>query len=257
LFIWNQTSFYDLYYTTQGSRSKSTAAESHKSTVEEEEKKRKSLKQITSHAVRKATKHLLGVGGSESAGEAALAEVVLNGALLGTSALGECNGSTEWSGESSVLELGNADVAGTADGTGAGHASWHLDLDWEIHDGGSGETANADTWNVGGDLCGFEGSDVSSTGGTVDHGGEGSSTVLVDLVEGHLYDTGVTACWHAVGDTSSRSSLDTSLDSALGGLGSLTGKETTLGHVVQVDLTGSLGSGGVACSAIHEDSDHL
>jgi len=46
----------------------------------------------------------------ERAGEVALGEVVLDGALLGSWGLGEGNGSTEWASEGGVLELGNADT---------------------------------------------------------------------------------------------------------------------------------------------------
>jgi hypothetical protein len=80
----------------------------------------------------------------------------------------ESDGSTEWASKSAVLELGNADVGSASDGAGAGHTSWHLDLDWEVGGLGSGETANADTWDVGGDLCGLESSGVASSGGGVD-----------------------------------------------------------------------------------------
>jgi hypothetical protein len=46
----------------------------------------------------------------ESASEAALAEVVLDGPLLGGSGLCESDGATEWTSEGGVLELSNADT---------------------------------------------------------------------------------------------------------------------------------------------------
>jgi len=85
---------------------------------------------------------LLLVVGSESAGEAALAEVELDGTLLGS------RGATEWAGESSVLELGDANVGCTAGRAGAGHTSGHLDGDREIHGLSSRETTNTNTGNV-------------------------------------------------------------------------------------------------------------
>jgi hypothetical protein len=91
---------------------------------------------------------LLLVVGSESAGEAALAEVELDGTLLGSRGLSECNGATEWAGESSVLELGDANVGCTAGRAGAGHTSGHLDGDREIHGLSSRETTNTNTGNV-------------------------------------------------------------------------------------------------------------
>ena len=46
----------------------------------------------------------------ESAGEVALAEVVLDGTLLGGSGLCESDGATEGTSEGGVLELSNADT---------------------------------------------------------------------------------------------------------------------------------------------------
>lgn len=50
----------------------------------------------------------------EGAGKAALGEVVLDSTLLSSSRLCESYGATEWAGESSVLELSNADVLGAS-----------------------------------------------------------------------------------------------------------------------------------------------
>jgi len=202
--------------------------------------------------------HLLVVG-NERAGEAALAEVVLDSALLGGRGLCECDRATEGAGEGRVLELGNADVGGAADGAGASHAGGHLDGDWEVHSLGGGETANADTWDVLGDGCGLEGGGVASAGGGVDSCGEGSGTVLVDLVEGHGDGSVVSGRGHARGGSNTGGGLDTGLCGARGGQGSTVGSTLTEGaaeDVGGVDLTGHLGLGGVASGA-HEEGHHL
>ena len=61
----------------------------------------------------------------------ALAEVVLDGALLGSGGLGEGCGAAEGACEGRVLHAHNADVAGTAGCARAGHALGHLDL-WDV-----------------------------------------------------------------------------------------------------------------------------
>ena len=58
-------------------------------------------------------------------------------------------------------------------------------LDGEVHGGGGRQTADTDTGDVLGDGRLLEGSGVGSTGGGIDHGSQGASAVLVDLVEGH------------------------------------------------------------------------
>ena len=58
----------------------------------------------------------------------ALAEVVLDSALLGGGGLCEGSGATEGTGQSGVLHADNADVLGTTGGTLASHALRHLDL---------------------------------------------------------------------------------------------------------------------------------
>jgi len=151
----------------------------------------------------------------DSAGHVALAEVVLDSALLGSTGLGEGSRATEWASESSILETDNADVVGATSRAGAGHASWHLDLDWEVHNGGSGETTNSDTWNVLGDLSVLESSWILSTGCGVDLSRERTSTILVDLVEGHGDLARVGCGWHAGCGTSTSSTGDTFLDGAL------------------------------------------
>jgi hypothetical protein len=171
----------------------------------------------------------------------------------------EGDGATEGAGKGRVLELGNADARGAADGAGAGHARWHLDGDGEVHGLGSGETADADTWDVLGDGCGLEGTRVGSTGGGVDHGGQGSGTVLVDLVEGHLDGSVVRGGGHARGGSDTCCGLDGGLLGAGGGLGSSVGRTLTEGaaeDVGGVDLAGHLGFSCVASGA-HEEGHHL
>jgi hypothetical protein len=125
----------------------------------------------------------------DTASHVPLAEVVLDGALLGRGRLSEGSGSTEGTSKGSILHADNADVASTTGGARAGHTGRHLDLDGEVLDGGSGKTADTDTGNVLGNGSLLEGSGVGTAGGGVDHGGQGTSAVLVDLVEGHADGT--------------------------------------------------------------------
>jgi len=69
----------------------------------------------------------------EHLGESSLGKVVLDSTLACSSRLGECNSTSEWSSTSRILELGDTDIADARDRAGAGHASWHLHGDWEIH----------------------------------------------------------------------------------------------------------------------------
>ena len=96
---------------------------------------------------------LLRLSSEDTTSEVALAEVVLDSSLLGSRALGESGRATKGTRESLVLHADDADVAGTADLAGAGHALGHLDLDGEVGGGGCGETADADTGDVHHDLC--------------------------------------------------------------------------------------------------------
>ena len=154
-----------------------------------------------------------------TAGHVALAEVVLNSALLSDSALGEGCGATERTSEGRVLHADDADVAGTTGGTLAGHTSWHLDLDGEVHDGSGRETSNTDTGDVLGDSGVLEGGRVSSTGGSVDLSGQGTGTVLVDLVEGHGDGAVIGSGGKTRGRSSACGSGNTLLSSSLGSLG--------------------------------------
>jgi hypothetical protein len=117
--------------------------------------------------------------------KAALAQVILDGTLLGSSRLCESDGPAERSCKSGVLELSDTDTRCTGNSAGAGHTGWHLDGDGEVHCCCSGETTDTDAWYVLGDGCGLEGGWVSSAGCAIDAGGERTGTILVDLVEGH------------------------------------------------------------------------
>lgn len=70
---------------------------------------------------------LLGLA-EDAAGEVALAEVELDGALPGRGGLGEGSGATEGAGKGRVLQADDADVCSAAGGTLASHALGHLDL---------------------------------------------------------------------------------------------------------------------------------
>lgn len=76
------------------------------------------------HAIRES---LLGLA-EDAAGHVALAQVVLDSALLGGGGLCEGSGATEGTGQSGVLHADDADVLGAADGTLASHTLGHLDL---------------------------------------------------------------------------------------------------------------------------------
>jgi len=195
----------------------------------------------------------------ERAGEVALGEVVLDRTLLGCSSLCECNGSTERSGSGSVLELGDTDTGGTGDGSRADGSGWHLDGDWEIHGGCGGETTDADTWDVLGDLSGLEGSGISSSGGGINRCGQWASTILVDLVEGHLDGSILSGSWHTGCGTSTSCGLDGSLLGSGWGLDTASGSTNSEGALEEgsgVDLTGSNDIGAVGVSS-HEEGDHL
>lgn len=197
----------------------------------------------------------------EATSETLLGEVVLDGPLLGSGALGEGSGATEGTSQCAVLHADNADVAGATDGAGAGHASGHLDSDGEVHGLGSGETANANTGDVLGDLSSLEGSGVGATGGRVNVSGERASTVLVDLVEGHLDGTVILSGGQAGGSSHTSGGLDGGLLSAGGGLGAAAGTSSTdkvgaAGEGSLVDGTGSENLGGVSGGTVHEGADH-
>lgn len=151
----------------------------------------------------------------------ALAEVVLDGPLLCTCGLNKGNGASEGTGERLVLDLGDADVAGASNVGSAGHASGHLDLDGEVLDRGARETTDANAGNVLGHLGFLEGGRVGAARGAVDGSGQGASTILVDLVEGHGDGAVVGAGGHARGGASAGSLGNTFLSSALGGLRAL------------------------------------
>lgn len=197
--------------------------------------------------------------GLEGTSEPALGEVVLDGPLLGGGALGESDGAAEGAGEGGVGHAGDADVLGAADGAGAGHASGHLHGDGEVHGGGTRETTDADAGNVLGHLGVLEGSGVGAARSGIDGSGQGASTVLVDLVEGHLQGTIILGGGQTVGGHTG-GGLDGSLLGALGGLGAAVGSTGQVGAAGEgglVDLTSSHDGRGVGTGAVHEESHHL
>jgi len=178
-----------------------------------------------------------------------LAEVVLDSSLLGTGGHGEGSGATEWASEGSVLEADDADVVRATSGTRAGHASWHLDLHWEVGGLGSRETANSDAGNVLGDFSILERSWVGTSGCGIDLGGQWAGTILVDLVEGHGDLTAVGAGWQTSGSTLASGLGNTLFGGALGSLLASTG--CALGSLLS-KLTLVVGSW---CGTTHEGGD--
>lgn len=102
-------------------------------------------------------------------------------------------------------------------------------LDGEVHRGGGGKTTDTDSGDVLGDSGLLEGSGVSSTRGRIDGSSQGTSTVLVDLVEGHGDGAVIGSGRKTRGSTLASSGGDTSLRGTLGGLGagSATSSSTT------------------------------
>ena len=213
---------------------------------------------------------------SKSTSEAALLEVVLDGTLLGSGGLGECDRSTEGTGKSAVLELGNTGVGGASDGAGAGHASWHLDGDGEVHGLSSGETANADAWDVRGnggckvlkvtlrvwsekELTSLECGDIRSSGCGVSHCGQWAGAILIDLVEVHCESSIISGGWETGFGTCTLCCLDTSLGRTGRGRGSArcgsTLAEVSASYHGLMGLTSGDGGGAVGVSA-HEERDH-
>jgi len=199
---------------------------------------------------------LLGLS-EDTAGHVALAEVVLDRALLSGSALGEGSGATERTGKGSVLHADDADVGGATGGTGAGHASGHLDLDGEVLDGGGGETSNTDTGDVLHDGCVLEGGGVGASGGGVDLGGQGTGTVLVDLVEGHgdgavVGSGGKTRCGSSTCGFGNTTLSSCGLGASRGSTG--TASATTGKSIEEATLGTSCGTG-TGSSTSHEHGD--
>lgn len=194
-----------------------------------------------------------------AAGEVALAEVVLDSALLGNGALGEDSRATEGTCQSRVLHADDADVAGTANGAGAGHASGHLHGNGEVHGLSSGQTANAEAGNVLGDLSILEGTGVCAARGGVNGSSERAGTVLVDLVEGHGDGAIIAGGGQALGGGHTSGGLDGGLAGALGGLGAAVGSAGQVdaaGEGLLVQGTGSLDGRGVGAGTVHEDGHH-
>jgi hypothetical protein len=109
----------------------------------------------------------------------ALLQLVSNGTLPGGSALGESDRATERTSSSAVTDAHDANVGGSGI---ASHTGGHLNLHVEVGVGGKRETLNSEAWDVLNDLGGLHGSLASSAGCAVDIGSEGTSTILVNLV---------------------------------------------------------------------------
>lgn len=111
------------------------------------------------------------------------AHPVLESPLLRRRRLRERSRTTEWPSQSLVVDAEDANVAGTAGCPGAGHPLGHLDLDREVGGFGTGETGNSDARDILDHFGFLEGAWVGAAGGWVDHRGEGTGAVLVDLFE--------------------------------------------------------------------------
>jgi hypothetical protein len=175
-----------------------------------------------------------------------LAEVVLDRALLGRRRLGECGAATERSSKRAVLHAHNAHVCRATRSALARHAGGHLHLDGEVHDGRGAEASNANTGHVLGNLCGLEGCGVGAARGSVDHCGQRTSAVLVDLVECHG-DCAVVGRGREAGrGARTGGGSDARLRGTLGGLcasgGGAAGFACTAGKGVE-EAAGSGGSG--------------
>ena len=131
--------------------------------------------------------------------QATLPQVVLDSSLLSSGTLRECNTASKRTGKRTILQSRDAHIAGSAYCTRTGSSSGHLDLDGEVSSGDGRETANTNSWNVLCDLRVLEGTGVGATGCAVDLGGEGTGTVLIDLVERHGDSTIVCAGWETAG----------------------------------------------------------
>lgn len=141
-------------------------------------------------------------------------------------------------------------------------------LDGEVHNRGGRETTNTNTRDVLGDSGVLESSRVGTTGGSVDLSSQGTSAVLVDLVESHGDGAVVGSGRETRRSTLTSSSGDTLLSSTLGGLGS--GSSSASGTASASSCTGEsiekttlvvgsggFGSGGCATgsSVTHEVRD--
>lgn len=204
---------------------------------------------------------LLGLLSLKAASEAALAEVELDGALLGGGALGEDGGAAERAGQGGVVEANDADIVGAADGTLARHALGHLDSDREVHDLGGREPAEAEAGDVGLDRGLLEGADVLAARGRIDSCRQRSGTVLVHLVECHHDGAVIRRRGQAARRGHAGRGLDARLEGSLGRLdAAVTGTDGKLGvagAVVFVELASALDGRRVAACAVHEHGHHL
>ena len=146
-------------------------------------------------------------------------QIVFHGPLLRGRTLRKCHTPSKWPGKRTVLQPRNTHVARTARRSGTGCSSGHLDLDWEVCGGDGGKAANADAGNVLCYLRVLEGAGVGAAGCAVDLRGEGTGTVLVDLVECHSDGAVVGAGGKAAGLAGSGGGGDTTFGCALACLG--------------------------------------
>ena len=112
----------------------------------------------------------------------ALLEPVSNGALAGSSALGESNSATKGTSCGTVADAHDTDVGSSSNSGVASHASRHLDLHLEVGVGGERQTLDTEAGNVLGDGGRLHGVLVGSTRCAVDISSERTSTILVDLL---------------------------------------------------------------------------
>jgi len=109
------------------------------------------------------------------------AHPVLEGSLPRRRRLGERGRATERPRQSVVVDAEDAHVGGAADGAAACHPLGHLHFHLEVGGGGRGETADAESRDVLDHLGLLEGLGIGAARGWVDHCGEGTGAVLVDL----------------------------------------------------------------------------
>lgn len=111
----------------------------------------------------------------------ALSETVSDSTLAALLALSEGSTATEGTSKSLVTHTNNADVLNTGKLTIAGHAFGHLDLHGVVGVGRDGKTRDTRSRDVVDDLGSLEGLVIGATGGAVNGGSHGTSTILVDL----------------------------------------------------------------------------
>lgn len=207
----------------------------------------------------------------------ALLEAVSDGPLAAGGSLGESNRATEGTSRSAVADTSNTDVVDTRNGSIARHAGRHLDLHGELGRGRKRDTLDTETGDILRDLGGLERSLAGAARGTVHIGGEGSSSILVDLwrtvshtrgtarmgwresvsylSERHVHGAISIGSGHAAGGTLASSSSDTGLWGTLGLLAASTKKA---GNTSSTTAAAGLASAtGTATKAAEEAAEEL